>query len=554
MKHLLGAAALAVAASSAAAEDIGLVVGSEDYRGLSDVRRGDEVARAIAPLERGGITVTLLRDADADDLAEAVAAFGQMAGEADRMLVVLSGRFAHSATDTFFLPTDRGPLSLTAMSREAVPLSVILGLLASAPGEALLVLATDETTGELGPFLSLGVGELALPQGVTLVEGEPRAVERFLSDTVARPGADLAEGAESAGVEIGGFLGRDQSFLPVPPPAPQASTVAPATDNDVTRDIRAWREADQANTAESYQAYIDAFPSGQFVRMAENRLQSLTDTPEARAERAEQALDLNRDQRREIQRDLSLLNYNTRGIDGIFGRGTRAAIGAWQQANGFDQTGFLTTEQITRLDAQAERRAAELEAEAEARRQEQLARDRAFWEETGAVGDEAGYRVYLERFPDGEYAEVARARLDEIERAKRAETDARDRQLWDEARSVDTVEAYRDYLSIAPQGAFRDAAAQRITELERAQAGAGALVAAQREEAALNLTPTTARVIESRLDRLGLKPGRVDGVFDDDTRRAIRRYQAARNMPETGYLNENVVVQLLADSVRQIFQ
>ena len=87
----------------------------------------------------------------------------------------------------------------------------------------------------------------------------------------------------------------------------------------------------------------------------------------------------------------------------------------------------------------------------------------------------------------------------------------------------------------------------------RAEAS-GANSAAAREEQALNLSPTTARVIEGRLDALGLNPGRVDGVFDNDTRRAIRRYQQSRNLPETGYLNENVVVQLLADSVRSIFR
>ena len=59
---------------------------------------------------------------------------------------------------------------------------------------------------------------------------------------------------------------------------------------------------------------------------------------------------------------------------------------------------------------------------------------------------------------------------------------------------------------------------------------------------------------ESRLESLGLRPGQVDGVLDDDSRRAIRRYQSARNLPETGYLSEAVVVQLLADSVRQIFR
>ena len=36
-----------------------------------------------------------------------------------------------------------------------------------------------------------------------------------------------------------------------------------------------------------------------------------------------------RDQRRDVQRGLTLLEFDTRGTDGIFGRGSRAAIAAW---------------------------------------------------------------------------------------------------------------------------------------------------------------------------------------------------------------------------------
>ena len=349
-----------------------------------------------------------------------------------------------------------------------------------------------------------------------------------------------------------GFAPDDLVLLPEPEPesAPTPAPQPQASVSDRVADIRAWRSASDANTVEAYESYLKAFPGGEFVRMAENRIQSLTDTPEARAEREEQALDLDRDQRREIQRDLSLLDFNTRGIDGIFGRGTRAAIADWQKSQGFPGTGFLNRDQITRLDAQAERRALELEAEAEQRRQDQLRVDLAYWDETGAKGDEAGLRAYLNRFPDGEYSEVAREQLATIERDKRRETDARDRQLWDEATQVNSIQAYRDYLQLSPGGAFRDEAQSRIAALQQIQSNS----AAAREEQALNLSPRTIRIIESRLESLGLRPGNVDGVLDEDSRRAIRRYQAARNMPETGYLNEPVVVQLLADSVRQIFR
>ncbi|MBT8414080.1 MAG: peptidoglycan-binding protein, partial [Boseongicola sp.] len=405
--------------------------------------------------------------------------------------------------------------------------------------------------GDFGPLLQIGVGDLDLPQGVTLLTGAPRSIAQTLQ-RLARPGENIANLENSRNVQLGGFYMEGQTFIEDAPAV--ATPPATTTTTDRRADILAWRQADSIDTIEAYDNYINAFPDGQFAAMAANRIEAMTDTPEARAERAEQALELNRDQRREIQRDLTLLEFNTRGIDGIFGRGTRAAIAAWQRTNNIAETSFLDRNQITRLDAQAERRAAELEAEAERRREERLAQDLAFWEETGARDDEAGLRAYLNRFPDGEFAEVAQTRLDTIERRKRAETDARDRQLWDEARIQDTEQAYRDYLTIAPDGAFRQEAEDRIDDLTRAAQLTDRQRRAIQEENALNLNQNTRRSIESRMERLGLKPGRVDGVFDDDTRRAIRRYQAARNLEQTGYITETFVVRILADSVRSIFR
>ena len=220
---------------------------------------------------------------------------------------------------------------------------------------------------------------------------------------------------------------------------PALQTSQPRTAEQRHADIRHWRAASKANTVDAYQTYIQNNPNGEFVRMAENRIQALNDTPEARAERAEQALDLSRNARRDIQRDLTLLNYNTRGIDGIFGRGTRGAIQAWQRDNNLLDTGFLTQDQITDLDEQAEARAIELEAEAERRRQELLAADLDYWDQTGRNGDEAGLRDYLQRYPDGEFSELAEDRLATIEANKRDQASRFDRRLWRSAREVNTI-------------------------------------------------------------------------------------------------------------------
>ncbi len=78
--------------------------------------------------------------------------------------------------------------------------------------------------------------------------------------------------------------------------------------------------------------------------------------PELTVEEAtdiETALELSRSERREIQRRLTLLGFSTRGVDGIFGDGTRAAISGWQEKNELQPTGYLNTEQIGLLETQS---------------------------------------------------------------------------------------------------------------------------------------------------------------------------------------------------------
>lgn len=67
------------------------------------------------------------------------------------------------------------------------------------------------------------------------------------------------------------------------------------------------------------------------------------DETKAEARRSEQRL--TRDERKELQSMLQWAGFYTSAIDGAFGRGTRRSMAAWQQANGFEETGVLTTGQ-----------------------------------------------------------------------------------------------------------------------------------------------------------------------------------------------------------------
>lgn len=541
-------AGLLAVSSPVFAQSSGLLIGNEDYVQMRDVNRGDRLERAKDDLDRAGIQTTARSNATLDDTIWALSDFGQRADQSEMLVIALAGRFVHSATDTYFIPVDQQPGALGTVAQRTLPLSTVFAFLADHPGDALLVLATDAVSGGGSRHLVHGIGTLDIPQGVTVMTGTPNEAATFLRRVLPRAGRAYAADARNLKISIQGFTSEDHVLV-------DSDEALPIfTENDRNAEILAWRNASKTNTADAYDSYLNAYPNGEFAAMAENRVRALTDTPEARAERAEQALDLSRDARRSIQRNLTLLGFNTRGVDGIFGRGTRSAVAAWQTDRRLTATGFLNRDQITALNTLADRRSAELEAEAQQRRQNLLAADLAFWNSTGATGTENGLRTYLDKYPDGEYAEVALARLEQFEQNKRGRASAPDRSLWARVRQIDTVPAYEEYLRRAPQGAFRDEAENRIRELNAARRNSGQRSAAAQTEQSLNLSARTRQVIEARLNGLDMKPGRVDGVFDRDTRRAIRRYQASRNLEQTGFLTETVVVRLLADSVRQIFR
>jgi len=73
------------------------------------------------------------------------------------------------------------------------------------------------------------------------------------------------------------------------------------------------------------------------------------ETPrEARASEAQ----LSRDEKKALQEMLQWAGFYTAAIDGAFGRGTRASMARWQEANNFEVTGVLTTLQRAALKQQ----------------------------------------------------------------------------------------------------------------------------------------------------------------------------------------------------------
>ena len=546
MARAVIAALLAVVWTGAAlAADIALVIGNRDYREMPRVTGAEASVAAAEALAGRGFQVAAFRDLSAEAMPGAVARLVTGLETAERVVILLNGRFAHGAGESWFLPMDADAPGLAGLGAGGLPVSVLLGLAARKPGGAVVLLGTDDRAPDMGAGLRPGLGALDVPQGVLLVTGGPADLDRLLRDGLLRPGVTFAEALAEAprGVRGAGFVS-DLAAL-VPP-----SGAGPGPGLAELFEQAYWDAVLDLDTVAALEQYLDRYPDGIFAADARERIVDLQEEPEREARAVEEALGLDRDARRRVQQDLSLLGYDTRGIDGIFGRGTRSAIADWQDAGGLPVTGYLTRAQIARLADAADARAAALEAQAKERRREAERADRTFWDETGRGAGEAGLRRYLDRYPDGLYAETARDRLDQIEAERRARIPETERRAWDAARDRDTIAAYRDYLDRYPEGAFAEAARDRVRALERDREEAGRLDAARAGERALGLNPITRMLVETQLARMGHDPGQVDGSFDDRTRAAIRRYQRAQGLEVTGYLSRAVLVRMLAGMTR----
>ncbi len=93
------------------------------------------------------------------------------------------------------------------------------------------------------------------------------------------------------------------------------------------------------------------------------------------------------------------LGFDPFGVDGIFGGRSRAAIRNWQASANLEASGYLTANQVTRLENAAARRAEQLRREAEERRRAEERADRRYWQRTGQSGAEDGLPLISSDIP-----------------------------------------------------------------------------------------------------------------------------------------------------------
>jgi peptidoglycan hydrolase-like protein with peptidoglycan-binding domain len=126
-----------------------------------------------------------------------------------------------------------------------------------------------------------------------------------------------------------------------------------------------WRSIRDSNKPEELNAYLTNYPNGQFKSLALARIASLRDGPSTATRNLSTGVDkavytdeatqvsedqvgLDKGQRRDVQRRLSGLGFDTK-VTGKFDESTRSVIMRWQAARGYPKTGFLNKPQHTAL-------------------------------------------------------------------------------------------------------------------------------------------------------------------------------------------------------------
>lgn len=132
------------------------------------------------------------------------------------------------------------------------------------------------------------------------------------------------------------FLAFAVAAPPMTVPSPAiAQSAAEASYWRSIRDSRDWRDFDD---------YLRRYPYGAYSDQAERKVRNLQRVDDQRAR--EDALRLNRGQRREVEARLARAGFHPGSINGDFNRDTRLAIRDFRAANGLPRHRFLDREMI----------------------------------------------------------------------------------------------------------------------------------------------------------------------------------------------------------------
>jgi len=394
----LSVAALLCSGSAALADKrVAFVVGNGAYRAVPQLPNPAVDAQAMARVLRNvGFDVVEGTNLTRDKMTEKLRDFGKRAEGADVAVFFYAGHGIAVNGTNYLLPVDADlksemdvklgaainvDLTLEQTMADAKVKLVFLDACRDNPFAAKIrsAKATRSVSVDSGlAEMKSGQGTLiafATGPGQTALDGETGTNSPFTRALVAhitQPGVEIQQAMTEVRAQVNEETGKNQlpwghtnligSVYLNPAAAPAGKTGeanAPATPTAPVSDVELefWRSVKDANKPEELNAYLTNYPNGNFKSLALARIAALQDGPSTTTRNLTTAIDpatfsqeadqtsedqirLDRGQRRDMQRRLTGLGFDTRAT-GRFDEQTRAVIKRWQAARGYPVTGYL---------------------------------------------------------------------------------------------------------------------------------------------------------------------------------------------------------------------
>lgn len=292
---------------------------------------------AVEAFRAAGYEVTEALDPDRAELAELLTRFEPTVGQADRLVLHLTGRVAAAAGLTVLLPAGASGETAAELLTQGVPMPLFTALAGQRPGRSLLALGLPD-----GPD---GSG-IDIPQGVLLMTGAPGDVDRVLTGPMLAGNLAAVEIGDGERVAFGGLV---TDLLRLAAKAPEATSAGAADEERV-----AWDAARGVDTLEAYRTFLRRWGDGRFASRARDRVETLETAAEtaqrvARYRETEIGLQLTTASVAELQRRLQGLGFSPGVTDGVINRQTRQSVAAFQARSGLTPTGYFNTATVQRL-------------------------------------------------------------------------------------------------------------------------------------------------------------------------------------------------------------
>jgi caspase domain-containing protein/putative peptidoglycan binding protein len=391
------AAAFLVSADAALADKrVAFVVGNGTYKNVAPLPNPAVDAKSMAKVLRNvGFDVVEGTNLTRDKMTEKLLDFGKRAEGADVAVFFYAGHGIAVNGTNYLLPVDADlksemdvklgaainvDLTLEQTMSDAKVKLVFLDACRDNPFAAKIrsAKATRSVSVQSGlAEMKSGEGTLiafATGPGQTALDGEAGTNSPFtraLVANIAAPGVEIQQAMTKVRAQVNEETGKNQLpwghtnligtvyLNPAGAPAAADATNTPAAPTGPASEVELefWRSIKDSNKVEELNAYLQSYPNGQFKSLALSRIASLQDGPSSTTRNlttgidpatftqdadqvSEDQIGLDKGQRRDVQRRLNGLGFDTR-INGKFDEATRSVIKRWQAARNYPATGYL---------------------------------------------------------------------------------------------------------------------------------------------------------------------------------------------------------------------